>query len=195
MKYKINQNIVLIGFMGAGKTCIGRRLARRLKLPFEDTDSFIEKKEQCSIRQIFETHGEEYFRDLETELLLELKKSNQLRILSTGGGLPMREQNRLLLREIGHVVYLQAYKDTIIQRLAGDTSRPLLQGEELAIKVDKLLAIRAPFYEATAHTIISTDGKTIDEVTQIIIDRMISGEEVENENLSSERTQSEFPWN
>ncbi len=188
MEDRNKQSIVLIGFMGAGKTCVGRRLARRLKIPFEDTDSLIEKKENCSIRQLFETHGEEYFRNLETNLLLELTELKQQRILSTGGGLPMRDQNRSLLREIGHVIYLQTSKETIIQRLTGDTTRPLLQGEEFGVKVEKLLAVRAPIYEATAHTIISTDNKTVDEITQIIIDRIITGEEVENENLSSERT-------
>ena len=166
------QNIILVGFMGSGKTSVGKHLAGRLRYRFEDTDQLLERKAGCTISHIFAAKEEEYFRDLETAVLLDLKSFSHGLVISTGGGLPVRKQNRELLKEMGHVVYLKASKDTLMKRLSGDTTRPLLQGEDPAGKMEKLLHAREPIYEEAAHEIIITDHRSIDEVAERIIETM-----------------------
>lgn len=173
LKNKLKHNIILIGFMGSGKTSVGVRLAERLTYQFRDTDQMIEKRAGDTINHIFSIHGEEYFRNLETELLKELVPQLDHTVLSTGGGLPVREQNSKLLKELGYVVFLKASKETTISRLLGDITRPLLQGEELEKKVERMLEIRTPIYEKTAHKIITTDGRSIPEVAQLIMENYI----------------------
>lgn len=165
----MKHNIILIGFMGSGKTCVGDYLAKQLGFRFQDTDHLIEKKTKESISHIFSDHGEEYFRDLETSLLLEMVPALENTVLSTGGGLPIREENSVILKELGFVVYLKASKETTISRLRGDSSRPLLQGDEMEAKVERMLALRTPIYEKTAHDIVITDDKTVEEISCIIL--------------------------
>jgi len=162
-------NIILIGFMGSGKTSVGERLAKRLSYNFCDTDQLLERNAGDSINHIFSVHGEEYFRDMETQLLQELSSSLEQTVLSTGGGLPIREQNSERLKELGFVVFLKASKNTTVDRLMGDTTRPLLKGEELEQKVERMLDIRTPIYEKAAHMVITTDHKTIDEIVELIM--------------------------
>lgn len=164
MEKDLRQNIILIGFMGSGKTSVGKVLAEQLSYPFYDTDLLIEEKAGITIKEIFRIQGEESFRKLETDLLIDLKSSLKSVVLSTGGGLPIKEQNAKLLKEIGQVIYLKAKKETIVERLIGDTNRPLLDGDDSNRKVEQLLAIRSPIYEKAADLIIETDGKTIDEI-------------------------------
>lgn len=163
-------NVILIGFMGSGKTSVGRKLANRLSYQFCDSDQMLEARARNTIAHIFETQGEEYFRNLETDFLKEISVSMKQTVLSTGGGLPLREQNARLLKEMGYVVYLKASKETTIMRLQGDTTRPLLQGDELEQKVERLLTVRTPIYENAAHKIIATDGRTIDEIVAFIME-------------------------
>lgn len=170
MKQKLKHNIILIGFMGSGKTSVGVRLAERLTYQFKDTDQMLEKKAGDTINRIFSAHGEEYFRNLETELLKELVPSLDQAVLSTGGGMPIREQNSKLLKELGYVVFLKASKQTTLNRLKGDTSRPLLQGEDLEKKIDRMLEMRTPIYEKAAHKILTTDGRSIAEITEMIME-------------------------
>jgi shikimate kinase len=170
MEPKLKHNIILVGFMGSGKTSVGIRLAERLSYRFRDTDQVLEQKAGDTINHIFSVHGEDYFRNLETDLLNELRRGMNQTVLSTGGGLPLREQNGKLLKEMGYVVYLKANKQTTVKRLKGDTSRPLLQGEELEQKVEKMLNIRSPIYEQIAHKIIATDDKTINEIVHFIME-------------------------
>jgi shikimate kinase len=170
MERKLKHNIILIGFMGSGKTSLGRRLAERLSYGFRDTDQLLEKKAGDTINRIFAVHGEEYFRNLETDLLKELLPGIDQTVLSTGGGLPLREQNTKLLKEMGYVVYLKASRQTTLQRLKGDTTRPLLQGEEVEQKVDRMLSVRTPIYERAAHKIIATDDKSIEEIVPLIME-------------------------
>ncbi len=167
---KMEHNIILIGYMGAGKTSVGHRLAQHLTYQFKDTDHMIERNVKDTINHIFAIHGEEYFRDLETELLQQLVPNLKNTVLSTGGGLPLRKQNTKLLRELGYVVYLRASKDTILNRLHADTTRPLLQGEDPGKKIEAMLKIREPIYEKAAHKIISTDGLTITEIVQKVME-------------------------
>ena len=124
------KNVILIGFMGCGKTTVGLKLSYRLRMPVEDTDKLIERKEGRSISEIFEKEGEAAFRRMETALLEELRERSGARILSTGGGMPVNPANRSLLRQCGIVVYLKISPQLVYERLKGDKIRPLLQGED-----------------------------------------------------------------
>ena len=169
MKQKIKHNIILIGFMGCGKTSVGERLAKRLSYHFKDTDHIIEQEAGDTISNIFKSQGEEYFRTFETNTLQKLKSTLNNTILSTGGGLPMKTQNAEILQKLGYVVYLKASKDTIIQRLEDDKTRPLL-ADNLNEKVERLLSTRAPIYEKVANKIIATDGRTFNEIIDFIME-------------------------
>ncbi len=163
------QPIILIGYMGAGKTTVGKLLAEQLSCPFMDTDRMIEEQENRNIRTIFEQDGEEKFRDMETALLEKLLDHGLADVvLSVGGGLPIRERNRELLKKLGTVVYLTALRETIVERVAGSEERPLLQGQELSKKVEQMLEIRDPLYRMAASVSIKTDGKTAQEIAQEI---------------------------
>ena len=153
------KNIVLMGFMGTGKTTVGKRLAKALSCEFIDTDERIEKEQGRKISDIFAEDGEQAFRDMETDLLKRLQDSKDAFVLSIGGGMPVREENRALLRKIGTFVYLKTSKEEIIRRVSGDTNRPLLQGGALEEKVTSLMNAREQIYMETAHREVVTDGK------------------------------------
>lgn len=163
------KRIILMGFMGAGKTTIGKALAKVLDFELIDTDERIEQEQGRKISDIFEKDGESAFRDMETELLKDLAESRDDFILSIGGGMPVREENRRLLREIGTVIYLKTSKEEIIRRVAGDTGRPLLQGGALEEKVTALMNARAHIYGETAHREIVTDGCDVAGLIQEIV--------------------------
>lgn len=161
-------NIILIGYMGSGKTTIGKRLSNDLQLEFVDTDSLIEKQQNCKISEIFEQQGETYFRELETKLLEDLNGTLKASILSTGGGMPCKEVNIKLLKSIGIVIYLQVSKETVLHRLRGDHTRPLLNETDISSKIDNMLAIRQPIYERAAEYIINVDHLSVSEVVNRI---------------------------
>ena len=159
------KNIVLIGFMGAGKTTFGTWLAREKDFQFLDTDEMIEKKEQTSISNIFSDKGEEYFRNLETDLIKELiDRNTEGCVISVGGGLPVRAKNRILLKRLGRVVYLRATVDTLCERLQGDTKRPLLQGADVRKRIEALMEKRAFLYEDAANIVVDTDNLTYEDI-------------------------------
>ena len=160
-------NIILIGFMGCGKTSVGLRLASELGYKFYDTDQLIEKDSKRLIRNIFEEDGEEYFRSLETKLIKDLKGKLNDSILSVGGGLPITPGNSELLKELGTVVYLNTSIDTIRERLKEDMTRPLLAGKN-AKDMDKLYQFRTPIYEAGCHYMVETDNKDFNEIIEAI---------------------------
>lgn len=172
MEQGLARNIILIGFMGSGKTTVGKKLAARLSYRFCDTDRMLEDKTKVDIKHIFEIHGEEHFRNLETELLEELRQGLDCTVLSTGGGLPLREQNANLLREMGQVVFLKASRQTILTRLQGDKTRPLLQGEDVEQKIDRMLESRTPLYEKAAHLIVASKNQTVEELVDQIIEKL-----------------------
>lgn len=161
-------NIVLIGFMGSGKSTAGINLSYRLQCVLTDTDKVIEKKEGRSISEIFAAEGEEYFREKETELLKKLREERTRQIFSVGGGTPLRAENRKLLRELGTVVYLKVSPKTVCERLRGDTTRPLLQGENPMEKIRTLLDEREELYREAADIIVETDGKKPAQITEEI---------------------------
>ena len=163
------KHIILMGFMGAGKTTVGKELAKALSCEFIDTDEKIECEQGRKISDIFEKDGEQAFRDMETDLLKRLQDSTETFVLSIGGGMPVREENRVLLRSIGTVVYLKTSKEEIIRRVSGDTSRPLLQGGALEEKVTNLMNVREKIYIETAHKEVLTDGKSPEELVKELL--------------------------
>lgn len=164
------RNIVLIGFMGCGKTTVGIRLSYRLRRAMEDTDKLIEKEEGRTITEIFRTEGEAFFRELETKCLKKLISTAKNMIISVGGGLPVREENHALLKKLGTVVYLRANAETIYERTKHDTSRPLLQGDDPRGKIRMLLDVRKAVYENAADVVIDVDGKDFDTILDEILE-------------------------
>lgn len=168
------RNLVLIGFMGSGKTSVGLRMSYRLRRPVEDTDKLIERREGCSVSDIFREKGEAYFRQLETELLRELGESKAGKIYSVGGGTPVRPENRELLKKLGMVVYLRVRPETVYERLRGDKTRPLLQCEDPLGKIKALMQDRKAAYEETADMILDVDAMTLEQIQSSIIMKMVS---------------------
>lgn len=165
----MKDNIILIGFMGCGKTSVGIRLSHRMKQTMIDTDKWIEKKQKMSISDIFDIYGEDAFRRMETECLKELIQTAERQIISVGGGLPVREENHRLLKELGKVIYLKVTPETVYLRLKEDTSRPLLQVEDPLKQICTLMQKRAPVYEACADVIIEVSELSFDEIINQIM--------------------------
>lgn len=161
-------NIVLIGFMGSGKTTVGVELAKRMNMNFIDTDAYIEEKAGKSITDIFAQDGEEAFRKLETEVLITLRDTVSNTVFSTGGGMPLRAENAGLLKEIGKVFYLTAANQVIYDRVKDNNKRPLLQGENPYGKICELMKQRKPLYEAAADVLVDTNSNDLEEVIQAI---------------------------
>ena len=158
-EYQKGPHLVLIGFMGSGKTSIGRSLSYKLKRAFYDTDKMIEDREGVTISDIFAAKGEKYFRELETTVLREIREDKIARIYSLGGGTPVSLQNQPLIKTIGTVVYLRLKPEEVWERLKGDTTRPLLQCDDPLAKIQSLMKLRAPAYERCADIIIDTGSK------------------------------------
>ena len=160
-------NIVLVGFMGAGKSTIGQVLAKRLSLDFWDSDSRIEELAGVSIPDIFRTHGEKYFRRLEYRVLCDLINLQGV-VISTGGG---AVTNGTLLDNLlskGLVIHLEASKETILQRLKGTNNRPMLDHGDLEVRIDELYRARYPEY-SKAHYTVKTDGKEVESIVEEIV--------------------------
>lgn len=165
------KSIILTGFMGTGKTSVGRMLSEKLQVPVLDSDRMLAEQENMTVSEIFARYGEAYFRDAETALLRTLQRREDCFILSTGGGLPLREENRPLLRKLGAVVYLQSSLDTLEIRLARDTSRPLLRGDgPLRGRIARILEEREPKYLDAADICIVNDGKSVSQTADEIIE-------------------------
>jgi shikimate kinase len=153
------ENIVLIGFMGCGKSTVGRELHQRLGYPLVDMDHLIEQRAGMAITEIFAAQGEAAFRDMESALLRELDDpAAPRRIIATGGGVVEREENRALLRKLGYVVWLHAPASVILERTRKTRNRPLLNTENPAARIEALMEKRLPFYQETAHLKLDTSG-------------------------------------
>lgn len=163
-------NIVLTGLMGAGKTTIGKALAEKTGFTFVDIDEEIVVKEQMSINDIFATKSEEYFRQIETEIIEKITQKNN-QVISIGGGAFEKDANRELLLTSCKVVYLQADVDTLFERVKTDTSRPLLQCDNPRGKLEELLLKREENY-LKAHYIIDTKNKTKQDITKEILEKI-----------------------
>ena len=160
--------IALVGLPGSGKSTVGRQLARRLQLPFFDSDHIIEERLGYSIREAFERDGEDSFRDLEEVVLDELTQ-NPKAVVSTGGGAVLRPATRQRLRERGQVVYLNSTPEEIYRRLRHDQNRPLLQVADPLKRLRDLYAVRDPLYRETAHFIIETGRPSVATLVNMIV--------------------------
>ena len=150
------RSIVLVGMMGAGKSTIGRRMAARLHLPFTDADTEIETAAGMSIPDIFETHGEPYFRDGEARVIARILDNGPI-VLATGGGAFMREETRNRIRERAVSIWLKADPDVIMRRVRRRADRPLLQTADPEATVNRLIGEREPLYRNADLTIASRD--------------------------------------
>lgn len=162
------QRIMLIGPMGAGKTTVGRQLAKTLGMDFIDSDHEIEKRTGASIPLIFDLEGEEGFRRRERDVIDELSQRDQL-ILASGGGAVLRPENRQHMHDRGTVIYLHAEIDLLLNRTRHDHNRPLLQTENPRQKFTELMVIREPLYRETAHIVINTGKQSITHTVNKII--------------------------
>jgi len=165
-----SENIYLIGLMGAGKTTIGRQLAKALKLPFYDSDKAIEEATGVNIPTIFEFEGEEGFRDREQKMIRQLTEMRGI-VLATGGGAILREENRRLLKENGFVVYLKCSVGRILERTRKDTQRPLLRTDNPRARLESLHAEREPLYLACADFKVDTGVMQSKAVVNRILER------------------------
>lgn len=160
-------SISLIGLPGSGKSTVGRQLARRLHLPFADSDHVIEQRIGCPIREFFEREGEERFRDIEAEVVDQLTQAGG--VLSTGGGAVLRQANREHLRRRGQVIYLKSTPEELMRRLRHDTHRPLLQVQDPLQRLRDLYAQRDPLYRETAHFAIDTGRPSVSTLVNMIV--------------------------
>ena len=160
--------VVLVGFMGSGKSSVGRELARRFGAPFVDVDERIESAAGCRIRDLFAREGEPAFRVREKAALLDALSVKGC-VIATGGGAFADEENRDLLRAYAPVVYLEAAVETLLERLAADHGRPLLRGGDRGEVVRELLSRRVPGYR-TSDVTVRTDGRTVKELAGQVAD-------------------------
>jgi shikimate kinase len=158
-------NVILIGFMGVGKSTIANGLAKSLGFDVLDTDKMIEQSQSRSINEIFATEGEESFREMESVILGNLIGSTDRSVISTGGGIVTREENIKVLKSIGIVFWLDAGVDSILDRVSGNRDRPLLKTENPRKKIVDLLSGREPLYERCSDEQIQTDDLSVDEIS------------------------------
>lgn len=175
------KNLVLIGYRGSGKSSVGKDLARMLGLDWLDTDSEIQEKAGRSIRDIFAEQGEPRFRDMETGILQDLNaKSSEVpgAVISSGGGMVMREENRRLLKKLGPVVWLKITPETALKRITADKAtaetRPALSTNPLALEIREMISQRAPFYAAVADLTIENDDPDVstEDLASLVIDKL-----------------------
>ena len=162
------KNIVLIGFMACGKSTIGTMLADRLGYSLVDTDEEIVKEQGKSINDIFAQEGEPYFRNLETQMVEKMCDTLDGCVISTGGGLPITKGNDEILKKLGTVIYLTVTKETVLERIKGDTTRPLL-AQDAKERTQKLLEYRKPIYEMAADYSVKTDSRKVEDIVEEII--------------------------
>jgi shikimate kinase len=165
-------SIILIGFMGAGKSTVADRLSHMIEMDVIDTDEMIVGQSGMSINEIFSRFGEEHFRDLETAALRTLAERDPL-IVSCGGGTPLRRENVDIMRSFGVIVWLSAQPQTIYDRVHLSTTRPLLKNNNTVEGIERLLNDRLPLYERAADVIIPTDELTVDEVCRSLVEKVI----------------------
>ena len=181
------RSVVLVGMMGAGKSTIGRRLAARLRLPFLDADAEIETAAGMSIPDIFETHGEPYFRDGEARVIARLLEAGPA-VLATGGGAFMREETRSRIRDRAVSIWLKADADTILKRVKRRADRPLLQTADPAATIGRLIEERHPVYQLADITIASREvlhEKIVEECIAALHGCLCDGDQTAGESTGT----------
>jgi shikimate kinase len=163
-----HHNIILIGFMGSGKTSIGRLVATNLGFQFVDTDAVVVERAGMQVPEIFERHGEAWFRDQETSTLESMAILNRS-VISTGGGIVLREENRAILQSLGFVVWLTASEDVIFERVARNKRRPLLQTADPRKTVRELLAERLELYQSVSRFTLDTSALSHEKAAKAVI--------------------------
>lgn len=164
----MTQNIFLIGFMGAGKSTVARFLRDHYQMSLVEMDEQIESQEGRTISQIFAENGEEYFRSLETKLLLTMAQEKST-VVSCGGGVPMRPENVAAMRQSGKIVYLSTTPEEIYMRVKNSHTRPLLEGNMSVDYIENLLKKRLPKYLEAADITVATDRKSVQEICTEIL--------------------------
>ena len=160
--------LALVGLPGSGKSTVGRHMARRLGLPFLDSDHVIEERLGCSIREYFEREGEPAFRDLEESVIAELSQAGNI-VVATGGGAVLRPANRQSLRNNAHVIYLKSSPEEVFRRVRHDNNRPLLQVKDPMERLRGLFEERDPLYRETAHFVIETGRPSVATLVNMVI--------------------------
>ena len=160
--------VSLIGMPGGGKSTVGRNLARKLGVPFSDSDAVIERQIGCSIREFFESEGEERFRDVEQEVIAELVRADR-GVLATGGGVVLRDANRHALHRHTTAVYLRSSPEELFRRLRHDTQRPLLQVADPLARLRAMFQVRDPLYQSVAHFVIETGRPSVHNLVNMLL--------------------------
>jgi shikimate kinase len=161
-------NVFFVGLMGAGKTTVGRAVARRLDRPFFDSDHEIVARTGARIPVIFELEGEAGFRDREAQVITDLASQRDI-VLATGGGAILRPENRQALQNNGLVVYLRANPHDLWLRTRRDKNRPLLQTEDPKARLEELFAVRDPLYRECAHFVIETGRPSVNGLVNMVL--------------------------
>jgi shikimate kinase len=159
--------LILVGLPGSGKSTVGRQLAKKLHLPFTDSDHVIEQRIGCSIRSFFDREGEAAFRDIEEQVIAELCGNDG--VIATGGGAVLRAANRECLRSAGQVFYLRSTPEEVFRRVRSDKGRPLLQVDDPLKRLRELFEQRDPLYRETAHFVIETGRPTVPTLVNMIV--------------------------
>lgn len=166
---------MLVGLMGAGKTVVGRRCAELLGRPFVDTDELVEATVHMRVAEIFDTAGEEAFRDLERRAVEDACASPTPLVIACGGGAVLDAGNRCLLRDSGFVVWLRAAPEVLGARVGEGEDRPLLRrGDGVAVTLQALAVQRAPHYEDVAHRSVDTEGRDVEQVAERVVEELAS---------------------
>ena len=165
------KNLFLIGYMGTGKSTVAAYLANHYGMDIIEMDQEIVEREGMGISNIFSIKGEAYFRDVETNLLIEIQ-AQENKVVSCGGGVVLREQNVAEMKESGQIVLLTAKPETILERVKDDDSRPLLRGNKNVEFISTMLEKRRPKYESAADIVIETDGKSAEEICREIYEKI-----------------------
>ncbi len=166
-----HRNIILVGPMGSGKSTIGSLIAKRLHRDFMDSDHYIEERTGVDIARIFDVEGEQGFRDRESKALIDLLSQSD-RVIATGGGSVLRQENQRLLKQKGYIVFLDTTVNQQMQRLRRDKKRPLLQTENPRERLEVLLAERRPIYLDLADLTIKTDKRVARRLAADIINQL-----------------------
>ena len=176
MGEQFNYNIVLIGFMGVGKSTISEFLKTSFAMEVIEMDQIIAEREGMSIPDMFEVHCEQYFRELETNLLIEMQSRKNV-VISCGGGTPLRECNVVEMKKNGRVVLLTASPETIFDRVKDSHDRPVIENNKNVPFIADLMEKRRAKYEAAADIIINTDGKSLIEVCEELVQQLLAMDE------------------